>query len=605
MPIAGGSLIHRVLMQPISTASASTMARRSTGWKVSVIAVADFTGVGRIESRTGTMPAPFAIRYSGAALPCKLAAWELPHVRKSWPVAGRGRRPGRLRQDGADGCAVQAAARALPDRRHHQRHLHQMGRRISGALGRAARRAHHGRRDRRLPAHRHPRGRVRQPRRGRRHAGQVPRPRPGADRIRRRQSGGNVFARARRPHHLRHRRRGRRKNSVQRRPGHHAFGSAGDQQDRSRPPRRRLAGQHGARHQAHARRAAFHLQQSARRLWRRRNRPLHRGQRRARRVMNDPLPASGGGISMRETSEPGGCVMARELHRVKIAPKGMGLNDFVAMQEGFFAAEGLDVELDWKTFRGTQSSWKNLDYLHRPQDRPYTEDKVDVIQGACVWGSICNASAGMGRFVADAYGVSPWAIFVRPDSRIRAPQDLKDVPISVGMRAGSHFNVPYRLEKFLALEHIKTVNTGGFGARLKALLDGEVEAASLLPPQIAMAEQLGLRKIIEDTFHTLWWVPDGSPPEVVTGYLRALDRAEKAMDADLEKYLPLWKLAVPVEFETTHAWDFTRFGRGERFVYEPIPRSEFDEVMDQVKRWGLDDYLKDREFENLAAEVAR
>jgi NitT/TauT family transport system substrate-binding protein len=297
--------------------------------------------------------------------------------------------------------------------------------------------------------------------------------------------------------------------------------------------------------------------------------------------------------------------MARELHRVKIAPKGMGLNDFVAMQEGFFAAEGLDVELDWKTFRGTQSSWKDLQYFQRPQDRPYTQDKAEVIQGACVWGSICNASAGMGRFVADAYGVSPWAIFVRPDSHIHQPRDLKDVPIAVGMRAGSHFNVPYRLEKFLALENIKTVNTGGFGARLKALLDGEVEAASLLPPQIAMAEQLGLRKIIEDTFHTLWWVPDGSPPEVVTGYLRALDRAEKAMDDDLEKYLPLWKLAVPAEFETTHRWDFSRFGRGERFVYEAIPRSEFDEVMDQVKRWGLDDYLKDREFENLAAEMAR
>jgi NitT/TauT family transport system substrate-binding protein len=257
--------------------------------------------------------------------------------------------------------------------------------------------------------------------------------------------------------------------------------------------------------------------------------------------------------------------MASQLHRVKIAPKGMGLNDFVAMQEGYFAAEGLDVEFDWKTFRGTQSSWKGLDYLHRPQDRPYTEDKAQVIQGACVWGSICNASAGMGRFVAGAYGVSPWAIFVRPDSRIKAPQDLKDVPVSVGMRAGSHFNVPYRLEKYLPLEHIKTVNTGGFGARLKALLDGEVEAASLLPPQIAMAEQLGLRQII-----------------------------------DLAKYLPLWKLAVPAEFESTRPWDFTRFGRGERFIYEAIPRAEFDEVMDQVKRWGLDQYLKDKSFENLA-----
>jgi NitT/TauT family transport system substrate-binding protein len=297
--------------------------------------------------------------------------------------------------------------------------------------------------------------------------------------------------------------------------------------------------------------------------------------------------------------------MAKELHRVKIAPKGMGLNDFVAMQEGFFAAEGLDVDFDWKTFRGTQSSWKNLDYFQRPQDRPYTEGNGDVIQGACVWGSICNASAGMGRFVADAYGVSPWAIFVRPDSHIHQPRDLKDVAIAVGMRAGSHFNVPYRLEKYLPLENIKTVNTGGFGARLKALLDGEVEAASLLPPQIAMAEQLGLRKIIEDTFHTLWWVPEGSPPEIVTAYLRALDRAEKAMDADLKKYLPLWKLTVPPEFENSIPWDFTRFGRGERFVYETIPQSEFDEVMDQVKRWGLDQYLKDRRFENLAAELTR
>ena len=289
------------------------------------------------------------------------------------------------------------------------------------------------------------------------------------------------------------------------------------------------------------------------------------------------------------------------MKKVTVAPKGMGLNDFVAKEEGFFEAEGLDVTFDWKTFRGTQSSWKGLNYLERPQDQPYTKDKTEVIQGACVWGSICNASAGMGKFVAEAYGDSPWAIFVRADSKIREPKDLKDIPISVGMRAGSHFNVPYRLEKYLPLANIKTVNTGGFGARLKALLDGEVEAASLLPPQIAMAEQLGLRKIIEDTFHTLWWVPEGFDPEHTKGYLRALDRAEKAMDANLAKYLPLWKLAIPAEFETYHKWDFSKFGRGERFVYKTIPHSEFDEVMDQVKRWNLDDFLKDKSYEGLAA----
>ncbi len=37
--------------------------------------------------------------------------------------------------------------------------------------------------------------------------------------------------------------------------------------------------------------------------------------------------------------------------------------------------------------------------------------------------------------------------FCAPDSRIRTPEDLRDIPIAVGMRAGSHFNVPYRLEK--------------------------------------------------------------------------------------------------------------------------------------------------------------
>jgi hypothetical protein len=113
--------------------------------------------------------------------------------------------------------------------------------------------------------------------------------------------------------------------------------------------------------------------------------------------------------------------MASSLKRVRVAPKGMGLNDFVAMQEGFFAAEGLDVEFDWKTFRGTQSSWKGLKYFQRPQDRPYTEEKQDVVQGACVWGTICNASAGMGR-VTEGYGDSPWAIFVRQNPEARRPE---------------------------------------------------------------------------------------------------------------------------------------------------------------------------------------
>src|SRR5436189_215605 len=59
------------------------------------------------------------------------------------------------------------------------------------------------------------------------------------------------------------------------------------------------------------------------------------------------------------------------MRKVRVAPKGMGINDFVAEAEGFFAAEGIEVEWDLKTFRGTQSKWVENKYLQRPQDKPY------------------------------------------------------------------------------------------------------------------------------------------------------------------------------------------------------------------------------------------
>jgi len=114
-----------------------------------------------------------------------------------------------------------------------------------------------------------------------------------------------------------------------------------------------------------------------------------------------------------------------------------------------------------------------------------------------------------------------------------------------------------------------------------------------------------LRPVIADTFKTLWWVPNNFAPEVVRAYLRALERAEQAMDADMEKYLPLWRLAIPAEFESYHSWDFAKFGRGEQFYYRALPREEFEDTLAQVGRWGLDQYLKDRSYEELSYSATR
>jgi hypothetical protein len=293
-----------------------------------------------------------------------------------------------------------------------------------------------------------------------------------------------------------------------------------------------------------------------------------------------------------------------ELTPLKIAPTGMRLHEWIALERGYFQVQGIDPIVRWDVVTGTMSSWKGRAYLERPQDQPFrgATDALDVTN-ACAWGSVCNAGAGMGRFVPDAYGVARWAIYVRPDSAIRTPTDLANVPIAVGMRAGSHFNVPYRLEPYLPLDQIKTVNIGGFGARLTALLEGEVEATSLLDPQISMADELGLRKVIDNTFKTLWWVPADMDRAVLDRYFRVLERADQDLERDPASCLPLWHYSVPAGFKG-YAWDFSRFDVGERFFYRPLPRAEYDEIIQQVERWGLDNFMQAKSFEDLALPVA-
>jgi NitT/TauT family transport system substrate-binding protein len=289
---------------------------------------------------------------------------------------------------------------------------------------------------------------------------------------------------------------------------------------------------------------------------------------------------------------------------LRIAPTGMRLHEWIALERGYFQQQGIEPIIRWDVVRGIQASWQDTPYLERPQDAPFrgAAEPVDVINH-CAWGSVCNAGAGMGRFVPDAHGVARWAIYVRPDSPIQRPQDLADVPIAVGLRAGSHFNVPYRLEAYLPLERIVTRNVGGFGARLQALLDGQIEAASLLDPQISMADQLGLRRVLANTFKTVWVVPAAADRSLLEAYFRVLARADAELDRDPAACLPLWRYSIPPEF-ADQPWDFSRFDLGERFVWRRLSETEFEQLVREAERWGLDDYMQSKAYADLAYQPA-
>jgi NitT/TauT family transport system substrate-binding protein len=293
-------------------------------------------------------------------------------------------------------------------------------------------------------------------------------------------------------------------------------------------------------------------------------------------------------------------MMPETLMKVSLLPNPIRLHELVALQEGFFAAEGVEPEVQWKEFYDLMGAWDGLTGTAGTVSGPGAtraamKQTGDEIASACQWGTINTAGSWRGKWFRDAYAVSRHAIFVRPDSAIRHPQDLADVEIAVGWLAGSHFNVYYRLEDHLPLPQIKPVPVGGYGRRLAALLNGEVEAASLLDPQIYMADQLGLRKIISGDFDCLFWVDDQVDSEALRRFFRALNRAETALQTDLDRYLPLWEQCIPPEFKD-QTWDTSHWGQGTRFVLEPYTDQKYHKTLHQIEQWGLDGYMQTKDL---------
>ena len=151
----------------------------------------------------------------------------------------------------------------------------------------------------------------------------------------------------------------------------------------------------------------------------------------------------------------------------------------------------------------------------------------------------------MGRLVPDLYTVSRFALFTKPGSKVQRLVDLRDIPIGIGEMAGSHFTTLSVLEQIMPKEHIRLVHTGGPGERLLALLRGEIEAATLLDPEIPIAEAKGLRNLARGEFMITFWVSRTISRSVLQAYFRALKRADESLIEHPEQYLHLWERNVP------------------------------------------------------------
>src|SRR5436305_13250828 len=280
---------------------------------------------------------------------------------------------------------------------------------------------------------------------------------------------------------------------------------------------------------------------------------------------------------------------------LRVVPHFSRLQEWIALDEGFFQEEGLEPEMLQEVMHAV-SSHTGGPYGQRPQDVPFVR-QMEVVNSACQWGTACNAGAGMGRPVPDLYTVGRYALFTRPGSQVQRLADLRDIPVGIGEMAGSHFTTLQVLEQVLPKAHIRTVHTGGPGQRLLALLRDEIEAATLLDPEIAIAEAKGLRELARGEFLITFWVGPMVNQDVLQAYFRALKRADEALARDPERYMPLWERNVPPALKGVY--DYSTFGLGEKFVFEPYTEEMFQQALHFAGRWNLRTHVQEDRYDRL------
>jgi ABC-type nitrate/sulfonate/bicarbonate transport system substrate-binding protein len=165
----------------------------------------------------------------------------------------------------------------------------------------------------------------------------------------------------------------------------------------------------------------------------------------------------------------------------------------VAVEQGFFAAEGLNVEYFEDNPKGTAGRVE--DFSQRWKESQLQNGALEVYP-VCEWGAIERVQAlGGGKIIGLDTTVRTGALMVGKDSNIRSVGDLRNVPIAVTWHAGTFYAAIEVLEAAgVPFSEIKLVHAND---RLDALLSGATPAAALMEPLVSRALAEGARKIAD------------------------------------------------------------------------------------------------------------
>src|ERR1700726_1803660 len=161
----------------------------------------------------------------------------------------------------------------------------------------------------------------------------------------------------------------------------------------------------------------------------------------------------------------------------------------VAVEQGFFAAEGLNVEYHEDNPKGAAGRVEN--FSQRWKESQLQKGALEVYP-VCEWGAIERVQAlGGGKIIGLHTTVRTGALMVRQDSPIQTPAELRNVPIAVTWHAGTFYAAIEVLEAAgVPFDDIKLVHAND---RLDAVVSGRTQAAALMEPLVSRAVAAGAR----------------------------------------------------------------------------------------------------------------
>lgn len=288
-------------------------------------------------------------------------------------------------------------------------------------------------------------------------------------------------------------------------------------------------------------------------------------------------------------------------HKFIIEPH-FRLQEWIAEEKGYYKDEGLDYE-----FRELVQSTDAK--IHDKGNKvgafqSFEQGRKADVSCACHWTVNVAAAKGHGRLNRDVYSVAPSGIFVAPDSKIKTPADLAGVPISVGFQSGSHYATIQSLEQYMPADKVNlSFNDGMLFKRMELLLDGKIPAAALFSGPYYFAEQLGFRKIMDNTFMIANMIHGEPDMDDLRKFFRALKRAQRDLDLRPELYTHYYKKEFPVRYHDR--MDTRRWGPGERIVFEPYTEETFNISRDWIGEHHIfeRDDLGQKRYEDATVSV--